>query len=146
MPSIIQVAIFADLGAINSFLKRPDVKYVDLKLHQITQKSGTLQVFVLVYEGEDRPVSDSLEPRESNVNDVSYAVYFNKWNPHVRIHKVGCCNHVGKNADPESHGEMGGWKFFENEAEALEYAKAMAEMINTYDVGDCVHCRNNGWR
>ena len=30
------------------------------------------------------------------MNQLAYAIYFNKMNKHISIHKIGYCNHIEK--------------------------------------------------
>lgn len=77
------------------------------------------------------------------MNQSKYAVYFNTWNPHITIHRIGYCHYVGKREDPQSHGPSGGWRDFQEEDATREFARAVSENKNI-PLKDCWLCRRRG--
>lgn len=70
---------------------------------------------------------------------VKFAIYYNKPNPHVFIHKIGGCACERYGGDHEE--ERGGWGYFVEEYEAKLFAVAIGKLKNIQEVRKCKDCK-----
>ena len=73
-----------------------------------------------------------------------YAVYFNKPNDRVRIHKIGCCGYPKPDGRRDSSVDDG-WGFFMEGYAAKAFAIAVSKSKNLHGLNDCHVCKRNGW-
>ena len=69
-----------------------------------------------------------------------YAIYYNKMNPHVIIHKIDC-KHLGKHGE-EHEQQQGGYGYFVKKYEVIEFAKGLGGSEKLPSAKYCNHC----WR
>ena len=70
-------------------------------------------------------------------NDLKYAVYFNKNNPHITTHKIRC-SHVDKH-DRDHQYNQGGWGYFAEKYAAEQFTKAICQH-KEIESNSCQHC------
>ena len=70
-------------------------------------------------------------------NDLKYAVYFNKNNPHIKTHKISCSD-VDKRGIGHKYNQ-GGWGYFAEKYAAEQFMKAISKHIEI-ESNSCQHC------
>lgn len=87
-------------------------------------------------------VSDSVDGGRDAV-EPRYSVFFNKYAKRVTVHRIGYCQHMGKDEDPQAHGSNGIWGYFVDKDAAREFAEIIGKSEQV-PVNDCKDCKSRG--
>lgn len=70
-------------------------------------------------------------------DDLKYAVYFNKMNPHITTHVMGC-SHVDKHNTGHKY-DQGGWAYFAEKYATGQFVEAISKHLDL-ESNPCGHC------
>jgi len=74
----------------------------------------------------------------SRSTNCKFAIYFNKMNKHVTIHKIDC-PHVEKHGG-EHEKEQGGYGYFVKEYEVIVFANSLGDFVKLPPATQCSFC------